>query len=242
LSAFRQDCDRIAQLSNNHLRYLSLCGGEPLLHPYLTDLMSIARKFFYKNSYIIIITNGILLAKQPKEFWNCCSKYDIHIGITKYPIHIDIEKIYSQAEKFHVKCGYYIFYGLLESLTEIKNFRNDKEHSMYYMPLDLTGGGGRQYINKNFSLCGLANSCFTLREGKMYTCATAAHIDNFIHYFNINLQLCEDNSIDIYRAKTQDEILSFLAKPIHFCAFCDVKRRTTNNKWSISKQLLSEWT
>jgi organic radical activating enzyme len=238
-ASFNRDCNRIAQLSNHHLRYLGLCGGEPFLHPNLIELMSTARRHFYNKTNITIITNGTLLSSQHENFWKCCSENDIEIGISKYPIHLDIENIQNYAKKFNVTCGYYNFYGKLESLTDYKIYRNDKEQAMYHMPLDLSG---KQDSQENFYLCGLANSCFTLRDGRMYTCATAAHAHNLYSYFDIKFEFNENNSIDIYQIDSQDEILKFLSTAIPFCAFCDVKRRTIYNKWTISKKLLSEWT
>ena len=61
---FRTDLARLAALTGAQLGQIFLLGGEPLLHPHLTDFFPIARDLF-PNTQIIIITNGILLPQQP---------------------------------------------------------------------------------------------------------------------------------------------------------------------------------
>ena len=52
----------------------------------------------------------------------------------------------------------------------------------------------------------------------------------------------EADYIDIYKAKSIQEILAFLAKPIPFCKYCNVKGRTFGHERGISKKEIEEWT
>ena len=56
-----------------------ILGGEPLLHPQLLELFSPLREI-YPKSELIIITNGILLEKMGKDFWNALKEYKISLG------------------------------------------------------------------------------------------------------------------------------------------------------------------
>ena len=106
------------------------------------------------------------------------------------------------------------------------------------LPLDLEG---RQQPEKNFYKCYLANSCHTLKNGKMYTCSTVPHVQHFINHFKCDLHICENDGIDIYKVKSKEEILDFLAKPIPFCRYCNIDKRQTR-KWETSDKKIEEWT
>jgi molybdenum cofactor biosynthesis enzyme MoaA len=215
-------------------------GGEPLLHPNLTELLKTARNYFDKKTVIAIITNGILLPKQSGCFWQSCAEHDIQIYISKYPIEIDINTIYKYSTQYHIKCEYYAHSILSHSQFNVNTLpeEGEKAFKMMKMPFDLNG---QQNIIDNFKYCGFANSCLTLRDGRLYTCAPAAHAWLFNGYFGQKLNISREDSIDIYNAKSKNEILEFLASPIPFCRYCNVKGRSGDHKWGISKKILTEW-
>ena len=89
----------------------------------------------------------------------------------------------------------------------------------------------------------MANHCIFLKQGRVYTCATAANIEHFNKFFNKNLKIMNKDSINIYKAKSMKDILNFLAKPIPFCKYCNVKeRKFGGRKWKQGKREISEWT
>ena len=92
-------------MTDAQLGQIFLLGGEPLLHPQLTQFFPIARELF-PNTQIIIITNGILLPQQPDSFWEACKKSDIRIWVSLYRLKIDYETIDARARQFGVFCGY----------------------------------------------------------------------------------------------------------------------------------------
>jgi MoaA/NifB/PqqE/SkfB family radical SAM enzyme len=223
ISVFERDIARIAELTGGILGDLQMLGGEPLLHPDTHALMATARK--YIKGPIKIVTNGILLPKQPDKFWICCRVNDIQITVTKYPINIDHDKIERLAKSFGVKFSYYGDTG--EKLKE-----------MMCDPFDLDG---KQNIRMNFIRCHRSNNCIELNDGKLYTCETIPNIIYFNKFFNKNLQVSEDDYIDIYKAKDINEILRFLCSPPPFCRYCGIDHRRRGIKWSVSRKELSEW-
>ena len=109
-----------------------------------------------------------------------------------------------------------------------------------HYPLDLSG---KQNAKKCFKNCQLANHCIFLKNGKLYTCAIAPNIEHFNKFFGKNLALENKDGIDIYKAKSEKQILTFLAKPIPFCKYCNVQGRVFGkNQWGISKKSIEEWT
>lgn len=226
--SFEKDCVRLAELSGGKLEDICLLGGEPLLHPEITEIMKIARKYFPKTD-IGILTNGILLLKMNDDFWNCCRKNSIKITITKYPVKIDIAAIKEKARKASVQ---------LDILYE------DGERSFYYKPLNILG---QNNIKTNFTKCWYAARCIHLRHGRL-SCAIVSYID-ILNKFIVGggggnagkFEVCENDYIDIYRAESMDEILDFLAKPLPFCRYCDFSNISFGRKWAVSEKKLSEW-
>jgi MoaA/NifB/PqqE/SkfB family radical SAM enzyme len=222
--AFENDCARLSELTGGKLSSLQIMGGEPLLHPQIINLMKAARKQL-PNTTIQIVSNGLLLTKQGEEFWNCCNQHNIQISLTKYPIKLDFDKIKGLADGHNVPLLY-------------QNDTDVREMSMTYIPLDKDGNND---IKQNYKLCFQANTCYIMSRGKIYTCHTIAHIEYFNRYFNQDFIVGENDYIDIYKAETIDEVLSFLCKPMPFCRYCNTKKMIFGVKWGISKKEMSEW-
>jgi organic radical activating enzyme len=155
--SFEKDCARLAELSGGKLEDISLLGGEPLLHPEITVITKIARKYFPETD-IEILTNGTLLLKMDACFWDCCRENSIKVTITKYPVKIDIPAIKEAARKSGVK---------LNILYE------DNERSFYYKPLNVLWNNN---LKNNFIRCWYANRCINLRNGRLFSCAMAPYI------------------------------------------------------------------
>lgn len=219
-----KDLNRLAYLFNGQSGGISFQGGEPLLHPEITKFLILARKKF-SNARIYIITNGLKLLSMPEEFWQTCKENNIEITPTKYPIAIDYEKMKKKAEEYGIKF-YYINGG-----ETIK--------TMFKLPLDFSG---RQNENASFFNCHRANQCIYLQNGRIYTCTVAPTARHFDKKFGTHLFDAEENSIDIYKAKSGEEILEFLAKPIPFCHYCKIRDTVYNIEWHKSKKTIDEWT
>lgn len=221
VNEYERDCKRLSELFNKEVNFIRLMGGEPLLHPDIAKFCDITRKYF-PNGTIDIDTNGILILSMKENFWKALRENKINLTVTRYPLNLDIEAIKNKCKKENVSFRFFC-----EQPVETFN----------HLPLDLEGRG---QIEKNFYRCYLANSCHTLKHGKMYTCSTVPHIHQFTDYFKCDLKLSENEGIDIYKAQNKDEILNFLAKPIPFCRYCNIDKRETK-KWEISQKKIEEW-
>jgi len=215
-----KDFRRLSNLLN--VERFSLMGGEPLLHPFVDDFMQIARKNFPK-SIIQLVTYGILLPRMIGSFWMRCKQFDIEIVCTKYPINLDFEKIEFIAKSKGVKFNYFGDTGT--------NIRKSNK-----IPLNLKGEEKNTY-----PICYHAVTCCSLSKGRIYPCTVAPNARHFNNYFNEKLELSEKDSINIYEAKTGQEIIDFIKKPIPFCRYCDIKNRSFNHGWEKSKREKLEW-
>jgi len=224
INIFQQDFERLSALFGESIDRIYLLGGEPLLNENVSAYMEIARKNF-SSADIQLVTNGILLPKMTEQFWRCCEMNRIKISVTKYPININ----YSEIEELcKTKKAEFQFFGSAV----------DDKHMSYY-PLDI---GGNQDIQENYFSCNMANNCITLKKGVLYPCVLPPNIVHFNNFYGQCLEVSDKDGINIYEAKSKEEIIDFLSKPIPFCKYCDVKRRTYDNQWKRSEFKIEEWT
>lgn len=224
LEEFERDLERISALCGDRVSHITLLGGEPLLHPQVTDYLYMVRKYF-KKCNLELLTNGVLLKEMKEEFWRGCIDNKVILSCTKYPIKID--------------------YALLEKIAESHALRityhNDVaagEKTLIKYPFDIQG---TQPVEWNYQHCTRSNLCITLKHGRLFTCPMAAHAHLAKDYFNLDMELSENDSIDIYRAKSFEEITNFLVNPIPFCRYCNLKIKPEQIKWGVSTKSKEEW-
>lgn len=227
LEIMEKDWKRIYDLTDKgkKIEKVELQGGEPLLRRDLLEIIGIAGKYF-GCSDLSITTNGILLAKQPDQFWETCKNNNVKVTITKYPISLPLAEIEETAKKHGTLLQYYGDTG-----TVVK--------TLHKIPLNLQGNENHR---KSFELCYKSNTCIYLNEGKIYTCGTIPYIKYFNKYFGTALEVSEKDYIDIYAVKSIEEVFDFLCEPMPFCRYCNTKKPVYGMNWEISKKEISEWT
>lgn len=224
INEWERDCGRLSLLFGDKMDYISLMGGEPLLHPDICEFMRITRENFPTGG-IWLITNAILLPNMKEDFWEACRKYNIVIRPTKYPINLDFDSIEKKAGMEQVDFQY--FNGGIMEMTLGKQ------------PIDLEG---KQAIEDNFQNCYRANNCVAFSHGKLYSCLIPAHLHHFKNYFKLLISDCKDDGIDIYKARSAEEIMDKMKKPLEACKYCDRNHILRNGlSWEVSKRDIQEW-
>lgn len=207
-----------------HINRIKLMGGEPLLNSDIAEFLPIARRCF-PDAAIEIVTNGLLLPKMDEKFWNACRENRIVIRPTKYPVNFD----YDAAEK--LAAGHGVEYSYFNDTNVVK--------SLYKCPLDIEG---KQNIRKNFRNCFKVIHCSYFQHGRFYTCTVAPTAHHLNKKFGTKVLETPEDSIDIYTAKSGQEVVDFLRKPIPFCKYCIIKKQSFSIPFRQSKSELSEWT
>ena len=221
INNYKRDCSRLSELFDGEMSFIKLLGGEPLLHPQITEFMKITREMF-PIGRIELVTNGLLLPSMPENFWEACKKYDVIIRPTCYPINLDYAALGKTADSKGVKFLPY-------------NYEHNSQHKMPIGPFRSDDGS-------SFFDCDIAMQCITLKNGKLYPCSIAAHVPHLKKYFKLDMRLSEKNGVDIYSVKSGDELLEKLSGPIPFCRYCDVAhKRYMRYDWGISKKDRYEW-
>jgi MoaA/NifB/PqqE/SkfB family radical SAM enzyme len=192
----------------------------------LLDIIDYARVLF-PNANISITTNGVLLDKMEDNFWFTCSQNKITITLSQYPIYISIDKVIAKAQQNNVRLQYAM-------QGKEKSYK-----AMWKYPLDLDG---KQSLKNSYKLCNQLNNCIRLQDGKIYPCETIAAIKHFNCYFNRNLVLSAEDTLDIYKISNISEVFDFLVTPKPFCRNCNKKNVQFGLKWKQSERDISEWT
>lgn len=227
LAEFEKDLIRLKEITNGKLEGFKLMGGEPLLHPQICDFFDLVRKYFSNPecTFLMLITNGVLLNSMKDSFWENMHNNSVLLNPSIYPINIDWDKVFEKSQKYGVE----LLLEPKEVLRPIEEF--DK--------LNINLDGKIEPVNR-WKNCHLKWMCAGLQKGKIYQCAFTAYIRHFNKKFGTSLIPSKYDYIDIYKAKSIDDILSFCEKPFPFCKYCGQVRESL--KWETSnKHDITEW-
>lgn len=123
---------------------LQIVGGEPTLHPAITDILRVA-KASKVGKCVLLITNGRRLSEMPEEFWSECQAVSISI----YP-GFDHELLSLARRKSH-QYQFGLFHNRYDDFfLQLKKVTDSGEHT--------------------FKNCHWKNDCFTIHEGRFYRC------------------------------------------------------------------------
>ena len=224
LEQHRAEMLRLAELTNHSDQMcIILMGGEPLLHPQVGEFCRVTREC-YPEAGITIITNGTLIPKMDKDFFDAVNETHTFIRLSDYDLNPELEKILHDNIKL---------YDVVD--------RGD----MLNMSLDFHGSPPEE----NFDICKKYDgaACISIRNGYIYNCSFMAYFDYFEKYFNIKLTDAEleKNGINMFTA-TPEEIDEYLNSPHPFCKYCNANFRIFSGEaleeWGTTKHSMKEWT
>jgi len=224
LRSYTKDMEKLASLTGGRLEEINFTGGEPLLHPRLTEMFDCARGLF-PEAPMTFITNGILLPGMPVPFWENCGKNGVKIAISRYPVRIDMAGIRRTAAAYGVPIDW-----VGGEHTPVK--------SMWKYPLDLQG---TQPPRRSFNICNQVNSCIRMKNGRIYPCNTIPCIEHFNRFFGQRLAVTGEDSFDLHQAASIGEIYRFLITPKPFCRYCNRAGIVLGIPWGPSKREMAEW-
>lgn len=223
VNQLERDMMRMSYLLNGKSDKIYLLGGEPLLHKQISVCIKIIRRCF-PESRLVILTNGLLLNNMNDDFWKVCRDGSVEINITKYPIKIDFDKIVQKLDA--------------EGIYHDYQRKSNEKCTFNKYTLDLKG---EQDAYHSFTHCNKANQCHLVKKGKIYTCSLIGCIEHFNKYFEQDLKVTEEDYVDIYSVKDGKELLEKLARPAHFCKYCNINDQLYDLPFEFSKKEMSEW-
>ena len=203
------------------IRHVNLLGGEPLLNRDFCAIIECVREVCPK-ARITVVTNGIGLLGQPEEFWDACRRTRARINLTLYgpmiPKCAEIER----------RCG-----------EEKVVLRVQKGDVFFARMLP----DGTADANASFRFCRKTTYCPYLREGRLYKCAQAYHIRDFVRAVRASgreMADVVDHGLDLQDERTDGmDILKYLMTPGIACRYCSEKMRMM--AWSNGSHDVADW-
>lgn len=215
MESFYSDLSRMGSLFGSRNVWFRMVGGEPLLHPQITEMMLLARKIL-PNALISITTNGLLARKMGDAFYAAARNRNIVILNSPYPP-VDADGVVM----FMKNLG-------INAFKTVQKFTSRK------LSLDVSG---RQDAKGNFDRCGYR--CNFILNGKLSRCFYPMVINHFNKKFGQELKTTENDFIDIHK-HDEKEIRAFLQSPIDFCRYCK-NDKIEYFGWKQSTKEISEW-
>lgn len=209
------ETEKIIRITDNGKKIwkLSLMGGEPLLHP---QLIEIIKYFGELGINLRLVTNGILIPKMDKEFFELITKYNVDLKVSVYKT-VKYEKIFNKLE----------------------------EHKVEFSTFNQKGTFGTQYLHnkkKGVTDCRYRGTMFILKDNKMFTCSETAFFSIFDAAFKgqHDLKLEDGDWVDMDDVETLEELREARKTIPSLCDYCDgsSKKRV---EWKASENSIDEW-
>jgi MoaA/NifB/PqqE/SkfB family radical SAM enzyme len=202
LDSFRRD---VAVLSTVlHVEEMKFLGGEPLLHPRLTDFLRSARESGIADK-ITVVTNGVLLHRCSEELFELIDKLFVSIypGVT---IRADLRQVRERARRNRVKL----------TLSRIDRFR----YTLIDQPLR-----SAELVNRIYKQCDLAHywSCHTIYEGYYYKCSSAPFMEAYLSTRGVRFENRLMDGVAIHdNPHLREDLERYLANqtPLLACDYC----------------------
>ncbi|MDE7223491.1 MAG: radical SAM protein [Acetatifactor sp.] len=200
-----------------------LLGGEPLLHPQASKFAVVTRKHF-PDADIRLYTNGLLLPKQSKEFWDIIRENAIHIEISVYaPTLSMFDRIEAVLQKN-------------DAWEEAILWKNKQ---LFYKSKLLQSNGNKE---EAFAKCS-TKICHYLRDGYLALCPGILLRKIFWEHYNIDPQyIPEDNAINLYdESVTGWQIVEYFKQPNEACYFCGTSQCFDWDTRTMETAQITDW-
>lgn len=187
----------------------NLLGGEVFLNTRVIDYISCLEKYMPKT-YIVLVTNGLLIPGLKQELLLELSKHQVEIEITEYAPTLKIkEQIVKILGQYGIRCLF---------REGIKTFGKN---------IDLSGKNSPQKAQ----LSCRESRCQFLRNGKIYKCPFSALGNHFFDYYDIPLHF--EEGADIYNENIdwKEILVNLRDMPIELCKYCGPEERFS---WEVS--------
>ncbi len=183
---------------------ITILGGEPLLHPDIDSILSIARRAKMFNK-IHITTNGLHLLKMSSAFW---STIDV-LRISKYPANADF-----------INQNFAEFSHICKSNKVELQIREMNSFNRIILTEENTN---RELIDEIYNKCIYKYYCHTLSEGKIFRCSPVVNLSKYQEAINNNFIIDSQDYLEINdSASFKTDLLHYLNSdmPLNGCKFC----------------------
>ena len=227
-----KDLARLKELYGHYS--IKLMGGEPMIHPRIRDIIKNASQFVDE---VQILTNGLTLIRDVKKkdysMLDLFEEYRVKLEITRYPILDYTDLLKKLKEDYTMFVDYEVELGNSESVRDTMQIHG------------VNINGIEDWQNRHL-VCGNSNVTINMREGKIYACPFKACLNIFSKKYGLEgeVEATEEDYIDIYKAKSKEEIAMFTTKGTPACRFCTGDTffyGPKNHPWRKTTKMVTEW-
>ncbi len=217
LETLEAECHRLARVGVDEV---NLMGGEPLLHPQVCEAIKLTRSIL-PNIKLIVSTNGLLLPRMSKDFWQCCRENKVVLRITPYP----------KAKNGTLNYFKYVW------LIRKNRVRMESTGWRFGFRHQLLSEKAEYDATSNYLRCQL--HCTQVRDATLWPCAYVAYAFNLNNKFGTNFKTAAGDSLPL-DGITATDLRLWLLRTKPFCAHCGIKdaQRIT---WRRSQYTRDEW-
>lgn len=228
VNEYERDLSRLATVEGveGYFGFVTLMGGEPLLHPRLAEIVHVTRKHL-PQEIIAVCTNGLLLRRMDDDFWHALTDCDVRLLISPYPLQVDYDELAAFARKKGVRT---------ELSKDITNTADGKEA---FLRLALDPQGARDQT-QSFLSCPFGGCYLQLARGAIWPCQVSAHHDSFARRFGYDMCDAPDDALPLASISSADDIETFRRRSHPMCRYCDNDALTVV-PWERSKLAAIEW-
>lgn len=204
----------------NEVGEIFILGGEPLLHPELTDIITIARRRFM-NAAIYVVTNMLALNENIGKLSTALRDNMAHLAYSKYGT--VNEKQVEEGVRDIGRCG----------IATIL-FGEDPAQFTSYMKSE------KPIFPASMKPSCQMKTCLTLRGPYLYLCSPVTYLEYPNRAFGMHLEASRYDRINLRDVEHGHEVMALSKLPNPFCRHCDVEH---NHKigWRPSRKERSEW-
>jgi organic radical activating enzyme len=191
-----------------HADVFKIMGGEPLLHPEITEVLRVVRQSGV-GDVVRLFTNGLLLHKQDDDFWRALD----HLTVSSYasaPVRPEhLAHIEEQCRRFDVVLNVKPVAHFSQVMTEVHRPDDDA-------------------VQRTFDGCWLRHRCLVARDDRFFICTRAAYLPDVHERVALTgayadpLRRRDEDSVPLDHPQLGDAILRLLNRttPLHACRFC----------------------
>ena len=217
LDTLEAECHRLARVGVDEV---NLMGGEPLLHPQVIEAIKLTRSIL-PDIKLIVSTNGLLLPRMGKDFWQCCRENHVVLRITPYP-------------KSKGGTWNYFKYVWLIRKNRVKMESTGWRFGFRHQ---LLSEKAEYDATSNYLRCQL--HCTQVRNATLWPCAYVAYAFNLNNKFGTSFKTSAGDSLPL-DGITATDVRLWLLRTKPFCAHCGIKD-AKHVTWRRSNYARTEW-
>ena len=191
-----------------HADVFKIMGGEPLLHPEITEVLRVVRASGI-GDVVRLFTNGLLLHKMTDDFWRALD----HLTVSSYssaPVRTEhLAIIEENARRFDVVLNI----KPVEAFSQVMHDQRRTDDDAVF---------------RTWDNCWLRHRCLVARDGRFFSCTRAAYLAD-LHArvqltdpFDDPIARRDADSVPLDHPELVDAVLALLnrSQPVNACRFC----------------------